>query len=207
MKTDTIYKIALAITLGLSVLNQHANGQALNNTITDRDGNTYAVKVMPDGRQWMTKNLNIKIEDSYCYQDIPSNCNEYGRLYSYKAAITGCNLLGEGWHVPSGPEWEALTGQYGGVSAVSDEGSKTAYKAMLMGGSAGFNAVLGGNREPDGKLYGRLNAHGFYWSTKENADNTVWYYNFGAGGKKLHRQEDGGKQEGFSVRCVRDVKK
>jgi hypothetical protein len=35
---------------------------------------------------------------------------------------------------------------YGGVSADSDDKGKAAYKTLLTGGSAGFNAVLGGGR-------------------------------------------------------------
>ena len=43
---------------------------------------------------------------------------------------------------------------------------KAAYKALMTGGSSGFNAVFGGGRSEDGQ-YARLKAHGFYWTASE----------------------------------------
>lgn len=92
---------------------------------------------------------------------------------------------------------------YGGVSNDSDDRGNAAYKALLSGGSSGFNAVLGGGRSPDGE-YARLTAHGFYWTASESDPATAWFYNFGKGGLALHRQNGGEKQRAFSVRCVAD---
>lgn len=36
---------------------------------------------MPDGKQWMTENLNVNADQSYCYDDTELNCRRYGRLY------------------------------------------------------------------------------------------------------------------------------
>jgi len=72
-----------------------------------------------------------------------------------------------------------------------------------VGGSSGFNALLGGGRSDDGQ-YARLEAHGFYWTASEIDGGNAWFYNFGKGGQALHRQSGGEKQRAFSVRCVRD---
>ena len=72
----------------------------------------------------------------------------------------------------------------------SEDKGKVAYKALLSGGSAGFDAVLGGGRSEDGQ-YARLEAHGFYWTASEIDSATGWFYNFGSGGKALHRQHGG----------------
>src|SRR5258708_29493857 len=91
---------------------------------------------------------------------------------------------------------------YGGVSEDSDDKGKAAYKALLAGGSSGFDALLGGGRSDDGQ-YARLEAHGFYWTASETDPASGWYYNFGRGGLALHRQSGGEKQRAFSVWCVR----
>jgi uncharacterized protein (TIGR02145 family) len=114
--------------------------------ITDRDGNTYATKIMKDGKRWMTKNLNIKVDDSWCYEDKSSNCNEYGRLYTFEAAKEGCQLLGNGWRLPTDEEWREMAKQYGGADDDASDGGKAAYEALLGNGSSGFAAQLGGWR-------------------------------------------------------------
>ena len=93
--------------------------------------------------------------------------------------------------------------RYGGVSEDSAEKGRAAYKALLAGGSARFNAVLGGGRSEDGQ-YARVAAHGFYWTSSESSGGNAVFYNFGKGGQALHRQSEGEKQRAFSVRCVRE---
>jgi len=92
---------------------------------------------------------------------------------------------------------------YGGVSADSDDKGTSAYKALSAGGASGFNAVLGAGRSED-RQYARLEARGFYWTASESDSANGFYYNFGRGGKTLHRQNGGEKERAFSVRSVRD---
>jgi uncharacterized protein (TIGR02145 family) len=93
---------------------------------------------------------------------------------------------------------------YGGVRDESAAAGTSAYLALSLGGSAGFNALLGGGRAPDGREYARVEAHGFYWTASETGSATAWFYNFGKGQLSLGRHDDGEKQRGFSVRCVKD---
>lgn len=175
--------------------------------IRDRDGTIYAIKVMPDGNQWMTQDLNIRVDSSWCFGDDPANCRIYGRLYTYFSAAEACEMLGDGWHLPSRMDWEVLSDHYGGASNKAKDNGRAAYKALQTGGESGFNATLGGNRELTGGQYARLNAHGFYWTTTEIDAKTAWVFNFGAGGKALHCQAGMEKLGGGSVRCVRTVAK
>ena len=92
---------------------------------------------------------------------------------------------------------------YGGVGEDSDDRGKAAYKALLVGGSSGFNGMLGGGRSDNGE-YARLEAHGFYWTASESNLGSAEFYNFGKGGQALNRQNDGEKQRAFSVRCIRE---
>lgn len=162
-----------------------------------------SAKRMADGKQWTTENLNIKTIPSYCYEDAESNCRQYGRLYTWESARQACQALGKGWRLPTDDEWRQMAKRYGGVSEDSEDKGKAAYKALLAGGSSGFNALLGGGRAEDGQ-YARLEAHGFYWTASEIDPASGWYYNFGKGGQALHRQSGGEKPRAFSVRCVRE---
>ena len=114
-------------------------------SITDpRDGQVY--KTVEIGEQiWMAENLNYADSaetpslkgNSWCYDDEQENCDKYGRLYSWAAAIDSVKLykenslkcgLGkncdmpskvqgicpEGWHLPSYDEWDTLIDSVGG---------------------------------------------------------------------------------------------
>jgi uncharacterized protein (TIGR02145 family) len=172
------------------------------NIIKDRDGNLYPVKKMPDNKVWMTKNLHVKIPDSYCYENNDANCKKYGRLYTWKVAQDVCKLLGDGWRLPAEKDWWRLGKQYGGVRADSSDG-KAAYAALMPGGKAAFNLQLAGGRNLDG-TYGRQDAHGFYWTATETDSGHAWMYNFGTGAKFMNRHSDGQKGEALAVRCIHD---
>jgi uncharacterized protein (TIGR02145 family) len=158
---------------------------------------------MADGKQWMTQNLNVKTDGSYCYDDAEVNCGRYGRLYTWEAARRACQLLGDRWRLPTNDEWRAIAKQYGGIREEGEDKAKAAYAALLIGGSSGFNAVLGGGRTDRGE-YARLDAHGFYWTSSESDRTLAWFYNFGKGAQILNRHRDGEKARAFSVRCIRD---
>ena len=76
--------------------------------LTDpRDGKTYKTLDIYE-QLWMAENLNYKTEDegqSWCYENKPENCDQYGRLYTFEAAKAACP---PGWHIPSDPEWGEL---------------------------------------------------------------------------------------------------
>ena len=107
-------------------------------SMTDsRDGQTY--RTIKIGEQiWMAQNLNYETADSYCYSDVASNCAEYGRLYTWAAAMDsagtwstngkGCGdgrfcsptypvrgVCPSGWHLPDTTEWERLFAAVGGI--------------------------------------------------------------------------------------------
>ena len=114
----------------------------------------------------------------------------------------GCVSRSEsGWRLPTDDEWRQMAKRYGGVSDDSADKGKAAFNALRSGGTAGFNAVLGGNRS--NRQYARLEAHGFYWTASDNDPGTAPFYNFGQNGQALHRQPEGEKQMAISVRCVR----
>ena len=148
----------------------------------------YSFKRMPDGKEWTTENLNVDTGGALCYEGAELNCGRYGRLYTWDSAQRGCQSLGDRWRLPTNDEWRQLAKHHGGLREESDDSGKAAYKALLIGGSSGFNALLGGGRISDDGQYARLEAHGFYWTASESDPASGWFYNFGRGGQALHRQ-------------------
>lgn len=179
------------------------NAAALSDSIlVDKDGNRYPLKVMSDHNLWMTVNLKLNIPGSYCYENADSNCNKYGRLYTWEAAKQGCSLLGEEWQLPAKNDWLQLTHLYGASAGDSNAIRKEAFSALMYTGASGFNAVLGGGRAAD-EGYKRGEAHGFYWTATENDSSIASYANFAKGSQALYMQNEGEKDRAFSVRCVK----
>ena len=145
--------------------------------------------------------MSVNATPSYCYDDDEANCRRYGRLYTWESAQRVCQSLGDAWRLPTDDEWRQMAKRYGGVSDDSADKGRAAFTALVSGGTAGFNAVFGGNRS-DGQ-YARLEAHGLYWTATANQPASAPYYNFGRNGRALHRQPQGEKQMAISVRCIR----
>ena len=172
-------------------------------TLTDlRDGQTY--KTVTIGTQtWMADNLNYETENSYCYDDDPSNCSKYGRLYTWAAAKTVCP---SGWHLPSTTEWKTLFTAVGGSSTagakLKSQTGWTAYDGITNEDSFGFSALPAGSRN----YYGDFNLEGYsayFWSSTE--DNSLYayfmrlYYNYDYANLRYYNN-----RYGFSVRCLKD---
>lgn len=77
---------------------------AWDSVLTDeRDGKTYKAIVVGD-LNWMAENLNYDAGSaSACYDDDESNCEKYGRLYTWDSLI--CPT---GWRLPTVEEYRAL---------------------------------------------------------------------------------------------------
>jgi len=166
-KTRPFRVFNASIALSIAFWSVGASWERLSAQDQKGSGTMYSTKRMADGKQWMTHNLDVNTAPSYCYEDAELNCRRYGRLYTWESARRVCQSLGDGWRLPTDDEWRQMAKHYGGVSEDSDDKGKSAYKALLAGGSLGFNALLGGGRSDDGQ-YARLEAHGFYWTASES---------------------------------------
>ncbi|MBC7508698.1 MAG: hypothetical protein H7320_08120 [Ferruginibacter sp.] len=71
-----------------------------------RDGQAYTHRKI--GTQvWMTQNFNYEpASGSVCYDNSTTNCNKYGRMYRWDAAVAAAP---PGWHLPSDADWTTLT--------------------------------------------------------------------------------------------------
>ena len=162
------------------------------------------------------------------------DCSVYGRLYTWAAAVGRaedecgyehtCGLgsgdirgaCPKGWHLPSQSEWEALIvavdGSITEYTSSNTAGSKlksaarcwSSYSGITIEDAFGFSALPAGFRN---HVIGNYNSKGYgtdFWSSTEETiyyayAMELYYRNDGA-----DLFNDGNKNKGFSVRCVKD---
>ena len=176
-------------------------------TLTDsRDGKIYDT-VRIGTQWWMVENLNYNSSNSYCYNNSSSNCNVYGRLYSWNAAVNACP---SGWHLPSTSGWNILTeylgGNPGNAGGKLKEAGTSHWLSPNSGATneSGFTALPGGIRYSNG-TYEFNTQKAYFWSSTETSSTTAFpislYYNLSAFGNEFSRDD---KVNSMSVRCIKD---
>ena len=164
--------------------------------------NIQTVKI--GNQEWMTKNLAVstyrngdiipEVKDpkewdslttgAWCYyNNDPKNGAIYGKLYNWYAVNDPRGLAPEGFHVPSDTELNRVT---------------------YLKEPTGFAGLPAGYRGGSG-TFGNIGSYGSWWSSSENGTPNAWNRN-------LNYDDGGGdaysyylnKENGFSVRCLRD---
>ena len=156
-------------------------------TFTDtRDGQSYKWIRLKDGKVWMVENLNYKTSNSWCYDNMSSNCQKYGRLYTWKAAMKACP---NGWRLPTIEEWDELFKLY-----------KGSVETLIIGDSSKLSILFGGFRTSFGSFHD-ISAIGRYWSSTVNFTPNIWSYQFIHYYKTTERT-DLGNITANSCRCI-----
>lgn len=190
---DSIYTCKSSLWAG-SVGNHIVYG-----TLTDpRDGKTYKTVVI--GTQtWMAENLNYKISDSWCYGNKEENCEKYGRLYTWAAAMSA---VPNGWHLPTNEEWGILATNVGGVA---NAGTKLKSKIRWDSGNGtddyGFSVFPAGRRI-SGSFYD-LGSLAYFWTATVSSSTTA-YYRFFSTGASMGSDSNYKASNAYSVRLVKD---
>ena len=204
-----------------------------------RDGQTY-MTIKIGTQTWMAENLNYAYlqptadydSSSFCYENSEDYCDEYGRLYTWAAAVDsvgrwstngkGCGynktctptypvrgVCPEGWHLPSTVEIETLIDAVGGYISAGKKLKSTSgwkwneYDDLDGNGTDDF----GFSALPVGDYYYNNYSHkgdyvGFWSSIEVNDIRTYLMH--------LMYYDDGVyevkevKSNGFPVRCVKD---
>ncbi|MCB0548907.1 MAG: hypothetical protein KDD19_15110 [Phaeodactylibacter sp.] len=169
--------------------------------IDPRDGRLYET-VELNGKYWMAENLNYRTENSWLYENKPENGDEYGRLYTWDAAMKACP---PGWSLPSALEWRRMAQSFGGVVEDSKDKGAGAYEALSKNGESNFDALLGGIRLVTGS-FKRLGENGQYWSSIEDrkvSGEKAILINFDGETESLQHYAYS-KELGASCRCVKE---
>lgn len=195
------------------------NNGSNGSTFTDpRDGKVYQTVVIGD-QEWISENLAYSSSSGnyWAYDNDDTNVETYGYLYDWE---TACDVCPDGWHLPSDEEWKELEMALGMSQAEADgtgwrgtsEGSKLAGNAGLWDDGAlvydedfatsGFTALPGGTRSYGG-YFGSFGGHGRWWSATEGDAGSAWYRGVSGDSSDVFRVS-GGRELGFSVRCLRD---
>lgn len=206
---EKIALLILSISLTVSVLAQ---------TVTDIDGNIYNTIVL-GSQTWMKENLkvtryqngdsilttspyslniNSEIGAKYqwAYDGVDSNVINYGRLYTWHAAVDSRKVCPIDWHVPSDAEWDTLIVFSGGIDNARDE---------LVNGD--FSALYAGRRHNQGNFAG-LNTVSHWWSSDDFEMNSYWKPSISSTPTNNSVEAYGNlflsRTLGFSVRCIKD---
>jgi uncharacterized protein (TIGR02145 family) len=164
------------------------------------------------------------VSPAYCFY--PGSYSRWGAIYNWQSVNTG-KLCPSGWHVPSDADWTELTGylikggfNYDGTT----EGNKIA-KAMALPSvswkssniqgaignndysmkmnASGFSAPPGGYRS--NAFSKESNESSIFWSSSPShftGDYFVLHFNSVSG--ILTSPDSGDKQNGWTVRCLKD---
>ncbi|GBU20475.1 hypothetical protein R80B4_00353 [Fibrobacteres bacterium R8-0-B4] len=173
---------------------------AYNMEIDYRDGQQF-LYVSIGNQEWMTSNLNYETGDSWCYGNDNSNCEKYGRLYTWDMAARVCP---KEWRLPTREDWQTLVDYVGGNSTAGKKlKSKSGWANDGNGMSEyGFWALPGGVYDTDGRFY-NAGAVGYWWTATEDGSGGAYRRDMHYDGNAA--DENGvGKGNGYSVRCVRE---
>jgi uncharacterized protein (TIGR02145 family) len=156
---------------------------------------------------------------AYCdYNNDVNRVATYGRLYNWYAVADSRSIAPAGWHVPTDEEWKQLE-MYLGMSQAeadatgwrgTDEGGKlketgtTHWLSPNPGATneSGFTALPGGFRNFNGSFYD-VGGTAYFWSSTEYDGSHAWDRDLYCSYSMVDRGYDD-KQNGYSVRCVRD---
>jgi len=198
--------------------------------LTDpRDGKTYNT-VLIGNQCWMKENLNFESENSWCYNRNLENCDDFGRLYTWYAAMgleedeqsgseTVQGICPPGWHLPKDyewssierlldskyiddhPEWDKLG--YRGFDAGRNLKSNAGWDHEGNGNDlVGFSALPGGRRFLYGQYY-TGGSYGYWWTASDRSEENAFYRYLYYNSDMVFRYYFN-KGSGLSVRCVKN---
>lgn len=165
-----------------------------------RDGNVYKT-ITVQGVTWMAENLRYKVaQGAYFTDNDPKNVPNYGVLYEWKTATKVCP---DGWHLPSGTEFQTLTNY---VEQRDSWRKKTSDQSS-------FGIQLAGMQDYEG-TFSEMDESGYYWTSTEYDKDNSEYFSYmlilNAAVVDISRKEDitdihgTEKSNKYSVRCVKN---
>lgn len=157
--------------------------------VDKRDEQRYELTSL-NGKTWMAQSINYATAaGSFCYQDNETNCDVYGRLYTYEAAQSACP---GGWHMATRAEYEEAMVESTFLWLYAGRMSNNAYNFV---DGMGFHWVDGPIESSDNQNCSSDQCALIF--VQKNPDSDY------AADPALFFQKDN-KMKGFSVRCVKN---
>ncbi|MEI6140785.1 MAG: fibrobacter succinogenes major paralogous domain-containing protein [Mariniphaga sp.] len=197
--------------------------------LTDADGNVYHT-ITIGSQVWSVENLKTTkyrngdpianvteyaswaalATGAYCWynNDATTYKTTYGALYNWYAVDDSRNIAPKGWHVASDADWTILTNLWGGENIAGGKlkESGTAHWTnpnIDATNETGFTALpCGFYIWPNGA--GGVGVRGRWWTSTASSVALGWRRDIGNDGAYVHCDPNGAKQDGYSVRCVKD---
>ncbi|MBN2173827.1 MAG: hypothetical protein JW731_06835 [Bacteroidales bacterium] len=164
--------------------------------------------------------------EKYCYNNVPDSCTKYGGLYQWNEMMQYSiqhgvmGICPPGWHLPTDeeykvlegsvdsqygigdPEWD-LSNEYRGYDAGTNLKTTSGWFENGNGTDLfGFSSLPGGAYYDD-NYFGDVGAYGGWWTSSESDNWLAWPHWLSYTDPGLNR-DILPKEDGFSVRCIRD---
>lgn len=200
----------------------------VENLRTSHYRNGDVIPNITDNSAWANLSTGARCD----YNNDATNGSKYGHLYNFFAVADSRNIAPVGWHVPTDAEWKILTDYVSAHLGTTPSETKalaatTDWRAysepwsigcnLTLNNSTGFSALPCGSRNGSKGTFNGLGGDTYWWSsTQDNSSfaqygrTTAWYrfmqYNY-PGVFSIYNLDDAngfGRQQGFSVRCIKD---
>lgn len=134
-----------------------------------RNGESYRYTDV-GGKRWMGDNLNYEVADSWCYDNLQSNCDRDGRLYTFESAQEACP---EGWRLPTKNEWDRLIAEIG-----QNPGNKMKKKNVWgyitpASNDVCFSATPSGYKNLNNGVFTTQDFFAFWWTSSSNSEGVI----------------------------------
>lgn len=181
------------------------------------------VGTLIQGFQNMADNSVI---EKYCYNNNPDSCAKYGGLYQWNEMMQYTTQQGvqgicpPGWHLPNDEEWKVLEGVIDSQYRIGDSvwdinrnyrGYDAGAHLKTTGGwFQGGNGtdLYGFSGPPGGYCYNgpfySIGYYGDWWTSTEVESDYAFYRDLSYIHSKVSRYDDGIKEGGLNVRCLRN---
>ena len=171
----------------------------------NRDNNTYGTVKIGD-QIWMTENLRYALaNESWDYNNDPTNTTFNGRLYSWSGAATAAPA---GWHLPTDDEWKTLETELGmpasdlNINNYSTPRGTNQGIQLQVGGSSGMEFYPAGYRS--GTSYSALGNRTYLWVNTTNTNGDPYRRRLVINDPSVYRFTNPEAGFAISIRLIKD---
>lgn len=174
---------------------------ATDRFVDERDQQSYEILTIGE-QKWMGSDLKYASPQSYCYDKLPSNCEEQGRLYPFNEALTACP---NGWKLPSDKDWGILEAHLG--MNQKEVSSIRIWRGAAQGRfiKEQLYVTLSGSGSSKGKAFEGKDIYVKYWTKTDGPSGKQFaiYRMFMKGNAKVYSDQIA-KMNLCCIRCLKE---